>query len=161
MYFTIDLKNITNGYLNIQNLKKINYCSKNIPFDLIEDNRNNNISCENQLIAIKSKNVKSLYLLGHSEISYFNDEITLFYKDESIDICTFLIKVSNKNYRIDNTDWLYINNNRCYEYYKFGDENKLYVVYIKINNKYDIELEYLKLPYNPNIYIYSITYEII
>ena len=157
MFHSINLNKYYNDYFNIEFLQQINMLVKDVPFELNIHNNMNNMICKNQIISINSNNVKRVYLIGFSEISYYYEEILFIYEHECLDKQQFYMKSLDRNYRADNSEWNYIDNAMCHDYYLIGQNEKMYIVYLDLQK--NINLKEIEMPYNPNIHIFSLIYE--
>lgn len=147
----------------------IPYFSKNIliqniqfNFPEITYNKYDSISCEEQLIAVPMNCYTSIHLLVTGISDKYHEILTIIFEDGTT--CDLNIDFKFSHQMFANASWNYDVYNSTpaivgMEILKKLNTNRKTIIYYSTSNIFQVtkKIKYLKLPYNPNALIFSIT----
>lgn len=133
--------------------------AKKIPFKLSKsDVIFDNVACEAQKVDLGNKMCKAIHILGITEHGDFWDELELFFEDGTMSLFRFLLK-DWRDLRL----WDFDEIQGCHVAFEGKDNfNERRFVYQCVIDLGVIKtVKAMKLPYNPNIHLQSITLEVV
>jgi len=161
MFILVDIENHLNDYFPLDEINFDEYDAYKIPFNTYFDEDMNNISLQDQNIRIGSANIKAIHFSGFGELSNYNDNIRFIFENgesENVNVFDSCYDTSRNNI---NTRWDFIEKSSCQDICSLGVNRKLFCITLELKKDIqDKKLMYLELPFNPNIHIFSVTYEI-